>query len=165
MVLSNRPDLDPTHLIQWGQTAKKANTNTFQPQQSCTIRSCYRNRDCQRETRLCLHPCNEHPHHSFQDQVYLNLYQNRGFVHNVMSCPMHARLLRPTDTVGTLPAQGKLLVKLLRYWRIQLFGCKTLSTTLYAEAYVSSRYLMMSELSNMATFWLGSCMRHDSIRR
>jgi len=27
----------------------------------------------------------------------------------------------------------------------------------FQTAYVSSRYLMMSELSNIPTFWLGSC--------
>ncbi len=36
---------------------------------------------------------------------------------------------------------------------------------LYADfqtAYVSSRYLMISELSNIATFWLGSCNGTDT---
>lgn len=37
-----------------------------------------------------------------------------------------------------------------------------LSMMVYAAAYVSSRYLIMSELSNIATFWLGSCMGNTS---
>ena len=32
----------------------------------------------------------------------------------------------------------------------------------FQAAYASSRYLMMSELSNIATFWLGSCSKTDS---
>lgn len=126
---------------------------------------------------LCPHLCKCHSSRSLAGQVILQVIlqvvlsgdTTGNTAGNTMSevvseqqVHSHASrmpILLHTDTrelfeIGWLKRSQVLLVHSISR-RIQ---SQCLSTMVYADAYVSSRYLMMSELSNIATFWLGSCI-------